>query len=212
MSALADIRLRIKRHAIKKALRRPAPNLIPMSDPEGLRGRDYYLVHVGQRETKDFITATGLTADGATGYYPEKRGSQPREASMPNVKLAEEPVAITHYYREISITMDAWKWLMLRIFGSSKVLWLLVQVRRWLISKRKLVRQERYEVLQWLYQRELSHGNERLSPLDYVYLSNGQQWIEHPKIDEDIRYYDLLFESLEQSGAEIASRASSEVN
>jgi len=188
--------------AIKRALKMRAPDVIPLSGIERLRGRNYYTVKLYDHKSGDTFYLKNVTADGLEGAWRSK-GNDALPASVPNRYILSLRLEITHYARELELKHRTavdffWSGLSMR----PKRLVLHHRLSVWIFSKKKLPRQDRIETLTWAYRWTLDQENyhAEFSISYFLTFKYGDLIFLHPEIQVLVKHYRLVFESLLDSG------------
>lgn len=194
----------IKKGAIRKALKRAAPNTIPFSGLEKLKKRDYYTVRLFDKSTDTSFLVKGICDEGLKGYWFQGAGPEHGKcASIPNKYISSFDIKITHYAHELEIRYDTAIYFFLGTYTFKALRAVLKhRFRVWAYSKRKLPRQDRVEVLTWAYGWTLDHdgANATFSPMTFLIHRHGPLIAHHPELEQQKRYYRLILDSLIMSG------------
>ncbi|PRY94045.1 hypothetical protein CLV74_101175 [Donghicola tyrosinivorans] len=197
-----NIRILSRRAAIGLALKSPAPKIIPLSDPERLRARNYFTCRLTNDDRDEAFVAESLSQKGLQGLWFDKRNER-AEVSLQNKFLPSLNFEVIHYAQELEI----------RYISSLDFLWstLTLKARRelakhrfkiWAFSKAKLPREDRMEVLVWAYHWTLKKRDFRPTFTTHSFLleKHGKLFYYHPQKEELTKYYRIVFESLVESG------------
>lgn len=199
---LTRLKKLILNFAIKNALKRPAPNTIPLSDLQKMRERNYYTIRLFCMSTNDRFIVKRMSNNGLEGYwFSEKDNGAGRDASIPHRSIPLFEVEIKHYARELEIIYNSYFKFLLALFTfkAKRDIWS-YRFRVWAYSKKKLPRQDRLEVLAWAYEWNLAHGHPDFSPVSFLIHRHGQLIVLHPEFKQQMRYYRLVLDSLVASG------------
>lgn len=190
---LADLK-----RALVIALKKPAPNRIPMSVPEKVRARDYYTTMFEPGGDEGFLVDE-VAGDQVRGRWVSF-GQAPREATIDLAELASMPLEIRQYLAELEL-----KYSSPRIFvryHRLRVPRLKLRYERLLnrlYARRMLLRAERTDLLRRLLDYDIKERG-RMSVMALMRDLHGERWASHPQALANYRYTELLLESLVQSG------------
>lgn len=199
---LARLNTYITTLAIKNALRRPAPNIIPLSGLQRMRTRDYYTIRFFCKSTNDRFIVKSMENKNLQGYwFSENDQGVGKNASVPNRNIPLFRIEIKHYAQELEITYGTSIEFLLGLL-TLKATRDICSYRFcvWVHSKKKLPRQDRLEVLAWAYDWTLGHSHPDFSLVSFLLDRHGQLIVLHPEFEQQMRYYRLVFNSLVESG------------
>ncbi|WP_170545264.1 hypothetical protein [Ruegeria arenilitoris] len=188
--------------AIEKALKRKAPNTIPLSGMERLRKRNYYSVHLTDEGNRDRFVVDSVHRKGLEGYWFSGMGNG-MKASVPNRFIAPLSLEIIHYAQELELKHRSalgFFWSILSFKAARELC--KHRFRVWRFSNKKLARQDRMEILSWAYTWTLEREDHKpvFTPLSYLRQSHGDFIVFHPEKARLARYYSIVFDSLVASG------------
>lgn len=190
----------IKILAINLAMRKPAPDSIPISNMERVRKRDYFVVTLGPENDRNKFLIRQLTDDGFSGLWFEGAGSRSTERNISYSELHNLNVLITHYFRTVEIryyspTEFVFKYLL----GYQYTAYARAELGRYLFNLRSLDEKRRIHVLRVLLDSEINNNPVRsvLSLMSELY---GVNWMQHRRHGQLYTYYEMMLESLIISG------------
>lgn len=185
--------------ALAIALRKPAPERIPLSDWPRVRARDYCSVMFGAVADDRGFLADKLRADEVEGRWVS-RFAQPEPATIQLDDLNSMPIAIHQYVGEVEIVYSS----------PSEFVWhsrlqipriKLVKERALslIYSRRLLLRSDQIGVLRTLIDQVTGEGNGK-TVMELMEDAYGRRWSMHPQGMATYRYHELLLNSLRDSG------------
>lgn len=186
--------------AIRRALLKKSPDRIPLSG-ERVFLRNYYTANLGDNEHRWRFIVQREVADGFVGLWFEKIGKESEERTINFNKLAEYDILIVHYYKELEIR-----------FSSAIEFWLnnLLYLHWWrytvyrlslfLLARKNLSRAKRLQVLQFFHDKSMDNWDYAAGPEGIMTEIYGPSWRLHPDNERLFRYYELVLESLVESG------------
>lgn len=181
--------------AIRSALRRPAPDIIP-SNPEKVRGRNYYTVLLCDSDGTPRFYAQSQSRNGLSGtFFHDNAGGF--EASIPWKWASEFEVRITSYFHEWE-RQDAepWKFLLNYYTVKPRIEIYLGRFSQALFNRRKLVRGDRILVLRLFLHETLRNDKFEVGPSGVLQKMYGFRWMHHPDSVRTMQYYRLVLDSL----------------
>ncbi|MDX1010488.1 hypothetical protein GOE08_27025 [Sinorhizobium medicae] len=92
------------RRAIVVAMRKPAPDRIPLSNMAKVRQRDYFAVYLGTESDRQRLVVTEVLEQGVKGFWFVGSGSDREERTISHDTLGDYEVLITHHFAELKIS------------------------------------------------------------------------------------------------------------
>ncbi|TQM93632.1 hypothetical protein BD293_2275 [Roseinatronobacter monicus] len=132
----------ISNFAIKNAIKRPAPAIIPLSGLQRMRERNYYTIRLFCKSTNDRFIVKRMNNNGLEGYwFSESDNGGGRDASVPHRSIPLFDVEIKHYAQELEIIYKSYfKFLLgLLTFKANRDIWS-YRFRVWVYSNKRLFR------------------------------------------------------------------------
>ena len=178
-----------------------SPDVIPMSDRERMRGRNYYRLNIRFDGSPESFVLRTLNVGGATGYLFPDGGSSGREASLPKNLFDGAILEISHYFRSYNVTYKGpWRFMFGTITLRHYRIWFADRVGQFFFNQKTLKRTERLTLLKEMVDRVSDDPAYTPSSFQYMEEKFGHRWSEHPEGQKTRRHLELLFESLEESG------------
>ncbi|WP_430256845.1 hypothetical protein [Neorhizobium sp. DAR64872/K0K18] len=206
----------LKRLAIKYAMRKPAPDRIPLSDMERVRQRDYFVVTFGPEGDRQRFLVRQVLPEGFSGLWFLGETSNSEERTIPNSDLDNYEVLITHYFGELEIRYSrASEFILKHFFRYEYLPYARERLGRYFFNRRTLDEKRRIHVLRMMLDSHLS-DNPLRSVMDIMSELYGPRWSHHPQQLQLYRYYELMVNSFieaaeltrtQQNGIEIAPQA-----
>lgn len=187
--------------AIELAMRRPAPNRIPLTDPERVRLRNYFTANLGDDVDRWRFLVRATSSKGVSGLWFADGQDEPSEASISNSELSNYKLQIKHYFAELELLYDsAIDFVFGRFsFGAWRRL-CRERLTQFLFNKRTLVRHDRIRLLKRVVENTLENREYRTSSFGVMIELYGRRWVRHPEYESAHNYYRLMLESLAESG------------
>src|SRR5690606_28462979 len=135
---------RSKIWALRWAMRRPSPLMIPVSDLERMRRRNYATVHLGDSDHPYRFLVRSVEAAHASGLWFFGEDSRSEERAIALNEICNFDLRVTYYFHEIDLRYgSAWSYLLARLtFHPHRSLWGL-RFRRALYARKTLLRSDR---------------------------------------------------------------------
>jgi len=172
-----------------------------MSGLERVQKRDYYLVHAGREKSSRAYLILGQDAKGFTGLYFDPDSDARTETHIPFAELDRFHLSFDQYFKEFQIRYtSALEFLVLRAIGFAQFQAVADKVSQFLFNVRPLSRTDRMRVLQYFFEETLKDRRFHVSYVAIVQGLNGIRAFGHPHIEDTQRYYELVLNSLVDSG------------
>lgn len=186
--------------AIESALKKPAPNRIPISSPGCLKN-NFYSVKVNFPDGTFVADKNFETAISGLFFNKDVESGLDCFLLKDLLKKQEFHVEITHYYNRYGIIVETGLSYFLR---RMLFLHLLIKykdvARQKIFNKKRLVRRDRIEVLAYLTERSIKEPDANISSLSLGVGLYSKRWFYHPERQELQAYLSMLLGSLEESG------------
>ena len=184
-------RIKVRRRAIKVALRRPIPERLTL----GLRSNNHYAVRLSDDKSK--FMPRKLTPAGADGFLWIE--GQPRvDASLTNEEIGKREFSIEHHYRGLRIlTTNSLEFVVASFFRHPFFALTRFRVGQFLFNRRRLARQDRIAILKYIFEKTVENPDFRTSSIDLPATMYGMRFYGR---DALLAYYELLLQSLVSSG------------
>lgn len=184
---------------LKHLLKKPTPSKIPRSGI-GAESVDCNVVYLRSQKQSWTLLLEKICHHGVTGKYwnnNEALGA----VSIPFNLMGEFEFDITHFYGPYDLRYHSINQYLLKgIVPINKAKILIGKGQQFLFNKKELIRSERIEVLKIILEKELDEGGYETSSLSLSTLLHTEKWVFHPDKTRQQRYYNLLLESLKDSG------------
>lgn len=192
--------LSLKRLAIKLAMRKPAPDRIPLSDMARVRQRDYFVVNFGPKDDRQRFLVRHVMPEGFTGLWFQGNGPNSEERTIPNAELTNFELLITHYFGELEIRYSwSLEFIIKHSFRYEYLPYWRERLGRYFFNRRSLDEKRRIHVLRLVMDSHLN-GNPLRSTVDIMSELYGERWLHHPQQEQLHRYYDLMLDSFVEAG------------
>lgn len=190
-------------YAIRKALKKPSPDRIPLTGYERLQGRDYFTVNIGPEENRRLFLITAMDDRSATAYHFALDDDRGRLCSIPLDGMRGMFLSVTYYFKEIQFGYDSPYPFLISTF--LRLHWWQLILRRFMqamFNRKRLVRAKRLEILSLLAEDALqkeatpSVTAQTLIQMLHPSIYPSVNAVLHPEYHQARRYYQFLLESL----------------
>lgn len=187
--------------AIDLALKKPAPDSVPLSTPDCLEN-DFFQIYlfIPSIEWKMLLQSKMKKGYGSFLWVGEEKG---KDATILLSSLKNETTSfeITHYFRGYQFTYTSqFKYILSRLFFKHKLVQIKDRLSQSVFNRKTLVRSERMELLSYLVERTVEDPK---FTTDCMYIGmhlHSNKWFYHPKRQEHQSHFRLLLDSLVASG------------
>lgn len=193
---------RLFRNAVRRALTRPCPNLVPRIDDA--KSVNCFVAYVNTGDGKPHLLLEGLNGDFITcRRWDGQRFSIETEERISD--LAYMQLQIFHYYGLSKIEFKSageflWHQYAALIYIRIGIGQKWQAVCQFLFNHRDLASQERVRILRLMVSKRLSGIDEGLSSWDVMTELYSFRWMEHPDRESRSGGVDFQLESLVESG------------
>ena len=188
--------IRVRRGAIRIALRRPMPERLTYGD----KRNNNYQVRLGDRDEDFVFSPKKLLPEGLEGwcYIDGKSGT---DASLPNIQIPKLKFNIVHHYKELTIaTASPALFITQRLVRYPFFTAWLHRIAQFLFNRRRLARQDRIAILRYIFDRTIEKPDYRTSSLDLPSRIYGMRFWGRDDHDSHLSYYRIVLDSLLESG------------
>ena len=190
-----------KKMALLIALRKPAPNVIPLSGEARLKTRDYNSTYIQTVEPSETHLVSSLNEEQLNYLHWNEREREALPASLPLHYISDFRVVIIQYFKDTEITYNGhWPYLFGRITFRARRERLARRHKQSQFNKKLLARENIQEVLSEIYNETMNSRDFVSSPTAYLMTKHTILWLRHPQRDELLNHYELIFEALAESG------------
>lgn len=189
------------RWAIRVTRRRPAPDTIPLSPPRAF-GNDFYQAELYElHDSNKYMLIDTLSERGVEGIFFNGVGESAFPASIPNENLGLFRLEVRYYLRGYELhtktaAMFLLQWL---TYYPQFAIWRDRTVQ-FLFNRRRLVRQDRIELLRMFIAKTIEHPGYTTSATNLLHELHSLRGFSHPKRSETMNYYRLMLDSFVASG------------
>lgn len=199
-----------KLFVIKFALKKPAPKTIPLSLPRCAEN-DFYCVFLDFQELNIRFYCKVESETEYSGFMWESNGeSIPVRVRKEVLKNNKYKLNVEHYYKGLikEYHKPASFVLLSVIFQSHKWAYNKDKIEQSLFNNKKLVRTDRYKLLEYLLEKTNSNPDYKTDSLSLGMELHSKRWLLHPDRKAHDNHYKFIFESLVQSGDLVKERFS----
>lgn len=200
MGLLAAIRSFFSRRVIAIVLQKSAPSKVPTSGEEGRKTNCFatYLVD-GNGEAR--VLVTGIQRFGVSGKWSAHGGNFVAECSVPNKNLSEYTLHTIHWYKGWTFQSNGTTRFILQYISRYP----LIRVRtdrliQYFFNRKKLERRDRVELLSYIIDETVKNRQYTARKTDILSNFYTKRWVLRPDKEELMSYYDLLLDSLKETG------------
>lgn len=183
--------------ARKLALRRSAPDNITVSLP-GAEENDFYRIYLEIPEIKYDMLCQSESERGIDGYlWIDKTDGSSATLLKENLKNYKWNLRFEHYYKgRVHEYSSGASYLFNTLFSRHKFARRKNNISQAMFNKKKLVRLERIELLQRIFDNTLENPDYSISPFSVGTELYSKRWYLHPEQRNTRKYYQLLLDSL----------------
>lgn len=185
---------------MRRALKKPSPNKIPLSNPHKLRNRDYYTVNLTGSNGSQYL-AREISGNTISALKLEPNSEIPEELQINLSSLKNAKIFITRYFAEFEYSYTSPIFFILKdhaIFHYVELI--LSRLKLKYYSTKNLYRADRIDVLRRMVDRDQDIGQQPISSLRLMYDIHGVGWGLHRNSESILFYYENLLESLADAG------------
>jgi hypothetical protein len=185
--------------ALKIAMRRPAPDRIPMSPPRSLQN-NFYEIHLVEDAPSTYVLVRDRTPAGIIGFRFGEAGTR-TEVSVAKADFANYGFQSIYYLKGFVLTVHS---ALLFIIGAITrfprfLIWM-ERVAQAIFNRRYLERQDRLNVLRIFRDKTVERDDFAIGEIALVQIIHSSRGLHHPRRYELLRYYQLLMESFVADG------------
>lgn len=189
----------LMRLALARAMKKPAPERIPLTGYDRLKERDYFQVSLLNEDQR--LLVQSVQEDGVVGLMFEGLG-EPNEVRLQYDHLPDYELEIIHYFDELELRYSRPWWFLLIWWPRCR--WELAKFRYaiWAFARVPLPRDDRMDLLRWAYDwtMEQDFPNPEFELIGFLIQKHGHLVFRHPDEDRLLRHYKLISDSLVSSG------------
>jgi hypothetical protein len=184
--------------ALRIALRKPAPNMIPLSEREKVRVRDYYSAMFADDQDERGFLVDQLDGENVVGRWVCRTG-EPENAVLPIDEISVKLLTIRQFIGELEIQYTSpTEFVWHSRFHIPKMKLLRERAISAFYTRKLLTRSDQITVLRNLLNHATDKGEGKY--LDYLMEDiYGDRWAMHPQGMAAYRYTQLLLNSLVSS-------------
>ncbi len=187
--------------AINKALEKPAPDRIPLSAPGSLEN-DFCSVTLQNSESSTRIL---LRKRCEVGYkalvWRGEQGGIEETLTVEDIEPSKFHLRIARYYQGYQFDFtDPKAFLLADACQWHKLVKIRDRVSQSIYNKRRLVREERIDLLRYLVERKIENPRDEIYPLMLAVQRHSRKWLYHPDKDRHKAHLELVLDSFLDSG------------
>jgi len=187
--------------AKKIALKKPAPNRIPMSLPK-CADNDFYSVHIEIPEHGMTLNCKAESENGLEGFLWINDNDGAEACVLKNVlDTSKWKLKIEHYYKGWVLEYSsAFLFCIQNSLQQHRFLYSKDRLAQTIFNNKKLLRSERIKVLEYVLEQTSLKSSYQTGPLQLGMDLYSKRWLFHPDRESMNNHYKLIFESLTESG------------
>ncbi|WP_147436947.1 hypothetical protein [Alkalispirillum mobile] len=191
--------MRFLEYALKRALRKPAPNPIPRSGEAGA-AVDGYVVYLRAEHGDLHVLVDEFDGRVVQGRALHE-GTFELQTSIPTYNLRHFVPEIQHYYGLWNFNYSSALRFIVRDLLHFPVFVVAFDViQQALFNRKRLVRNERITLLRDLVEHTIKNPQFKISHIGVMSEIYTNRWVHHPSKSGVLEYYKLALDSLAQSG------------
>lgn len=200
MKPLGKLLCELTRAAIHRALKRPAPDRIPLTG-DAVGHRDYFVIRLFDPHSDAKFLVQQLNQGGLSGLYFEEGNSEGLALSIPNEAIAGYKFRITHYFKEFEVVYSTpHEFLIEQVSGYWRLRAFCERLLRDRYNRKRLVRQDRMKVLRLVFDNTIRDHDFKVSGWGLMDLLYEPRWSGHPDNFNLLQYYETVLRSLKGGG------------
>lgn len=173
---------------------------MPPSLTYGDKTNNNYQVRLSDSSDNFRFVPLKVLPHGLEGWVFYRGGSR-ADASLPNGQLLKLRFKIIHHYKEFRISNDtAARFVMEWLIGRRFFVPFDQGIRQFLFNRKRLARQDRMAILQYMFEQTVEKGDFRTSGHDLPAKIYGMRFYGRDDHDAHLAYYQLVLDSLLHSG------------
>lgn len=186
---------------INRALIKPSPNTIPLSQPR-CANNDYYEIHILIPDLDWNLLCKSKENNGYSGFlWIENQDGCDATVLFSTLEHYQFTTEITHYYKCYTFKYHTkFKFLLSQLFNWHKIEIAKDKFVQAVYNRKTLVRSERMELLNYLVEKTIENSEYSTTPMNLGVHMHSQRWFYHPERKEHQSHYKLLLDSLVDSG------------
>jgi hypothetical protein len=187
--------VRVRRGAIRIAVRRPMPDTLTYGD---VRNNNYQ-IRLGTRDENFMFSSKAILTNGLEGrcFFEGNSGA---DASLPNNQIAKMKFEIIHHYKEFNFTTASPAlFIAARIVRYPFFAACSHRVAQFLFNRRRLARQDRIAILRYIFDRTIQDPDFHTSRFDLPSNIYGMRFWGRDDHDSHLSYYGIVLDSLLES-------------
>lgn len=187
--------------ALNKALEKPAPDRIPLSAPDAL-GNDFCSITL---QDVDSSTRILLRSRNDAGYkaliWRGEQGGVEETLTVEDIEKSKFELRIERYYQGYQFDFtDPKTFLLAEIIQWHRLVKVRDRVSQSIYNKKRLVREERIELLRYLVERKIENPRDEIYPMMLAVQRYSRKWLYHPDRDRHKAHLELVLDSFLDSG------------
>lgn len=194
----------LKLLAICLAMRRPSPELIPLSGEDRIKSRNYNTVYLTDKYQEPTCYVISIKNNFAVAKWYNDVGQDPAEVCIPSRVMADFGIEIHSYLRSSEIHFRNSLVYMIFLFARIQNILLFIDAfAQFFYNRRPLIFRQRTEVLKIVYNNYIAGANDLPGGFGVTNLCNnmfGSRFWKHPQKESIQKHYALILDSLVRTG------------
>ena len=198
------------RWAATIAMRRPAPNRIPLAgNVEAVRARNYSMVHLGGDTDPMRFLLREIEPAGFRGLWFPGPGSESEERLISDDEIPRHSILITFYFHELELRYSsALRFVLHRAFAAPRLQLWLERTNRFVFNQRSLSKGDSIKILRTAIDWAVNDPDVEFGASTVMTMQYGVRWVHHPQQVALHGYYSLLLRGLAARGDIVATQHS----
>lgn len=194
----------LKLLAIYLAMRRPSPEIIPLSGEDRIKSRNYNTIYLTDDHHEPICYLVSITNSFATAKWYNEVGQYPAEVCIPSRNLADFSIEIHSYLRSSELHFkNPFIYILFLVAKIQNILLFVDNFAQFFYNSRPLIFRQRAEVLKIVYSNYISGDNDLPGGFGVTNLCNnmfGSRFWKHPQRESIQKHYSLILDSLVKTG------------
>jgi len=184
---------------IRKALRKPAPNTIPLTG-DATKHRNVYSVYLSIEGDRKFLVKS-LQKQCVEGIWYDDDQEEIQYASVPLRNLKFYKIDITQYFNDLVLRYpSSVHFIIGHLLQAARISWFRNWATQTVYNQRTISRSDRIQVLKLLLNKKIESPNQPTNIIDLICMIHGERWVLRPDSENIRNYYKVILNALVQKG------------
>lgn len=178
-------------------MRRPSPDVYSVSMPKAAKN-DFYSVYLEIPELNYQFSCKDESEKGLEGVlWIDRIDGSPATLLKSSLRRRKWDIRIQHFYKGAAYEYNSGiRFILSTLTSKHRFIRSKNKIAQAVFNKKKLVRAERIELLQHIFNKTENDSNYSISPFSIGTELYSKRWVHHPEQNNLRNYYQLLLDSL----------------